>query len=52
MPKSLPNGFFPLGFPTKIMNAFVISPMHATCHAYVIVIDVIILIIFSEQYKL
>jgi hypothetical protein len=26
---SLPSGFFPLGFPTKLLYACLISPMHA-----------------------
>jgi hypothetical protein len=28
---SIQTGFFPLGFPTKILYAFLISPMCATC---------------------
>jgi hypothetical protein len=42
----LPSGLFLPGVPTKILYSFIISLMHATCP------DVIILIIFNEQYDL
>jgi len=48
----LPSGLFPSGFSTKILYTFLISPMHATCRAYTILIDVFTLIIFGEEYKL
>jgi hypothetical protein len=32
----LPSGQFPSRFPTKTVHAFLILPMHATCHALLI----------------
>jgi hypothetical protein len=32
----LPSGFFPSGFPTKILYALLIAPMHTTCSTYFI----------------
>jgi hypothetical protein len=48
LPLGLPIGRFPSGFPTKIVYAFVISP----CHTHLILLDMTILIIFGEEYKL
>jgi hypothetical protein len=42
----LPSGLFPLGFPTKILYAFLFCLMCATCPSHVI------LIIFGEVLKL
>jgi hypothetical protein len=36
-------------FPTEIVHAFITVPMRATCAAHVIILDLIILIIFSEN---
>jgi hypothetical protein len=47
-----PSGLFPSGFPTKICYTFLISLMHTTSPAHVILLDLIILIIFGEEYKL
>jgi hypothetical protein len=40
------SGLFPSGFPTKILYAFLFSPMRATCF------DLITLIMFGEVYRL
>jgi hypothetical protein len=43
----LPNGLFPSGFPIKILYALL--PINATCPAYLIFLDFIILITFGEE---
>jgi hypothetical protein len=42
----------PSNFPTKIFYLFLISTIHATCPAYLILLDFITLIILCEEYKL
>jgi len=46
------NGFFPAGLLTKILYAFLICPVRATCPGHYILLDLITLPIFSEVYKL
>jgi hypothetical protein len=48
----LPSGLFPSGFPTKILHAFLISSMRVTWPGHLILLDLIILILFGEAYKL
>jgi hypothetical protein len=43
---------FPSRFQTKMLYAFIISPLRATCSAHSILIDVINLITFLDEYKL
>jgi len=45
-------GLFPSGFPTKILYAFRISPMHATGPINFIILGLITLIKIGEAYKL
>jgi hypothetical protein len=47
----LPSGLLPSGFPTNILYAC-FSPVRATCPAYLMLLNLVILIIFDEEYKL
>jgi hypothetical protein len=46
------SGLFSSGFLTKILYAFLISPMHVTCPGHPILLVMITLIIFGKEHKL
>jgi hypothetical protein len=46
------SGLYPSGFPTNILYAFLFSSIRATFRAHLILLDLIILIILGEEYKL
>jgi hypothetical protein len=48
----LPSGFYPSGFPTSTLYAFRFSPIRATYTVHLILLDLIVLIILGEEYKL
>jgi hypothetical protein len=48
----LPSSLLPTGFSTKILYAFLISPMRATWPAYLFLLDLITLLTLGEAQKL
>jgi hypothetical protein len=48
----LSNSHFTSGFPTKTLHTFLFSPSCVTCPVHLILLDLIMLIIFGEKYKL
>jgi len=47
----VPTCLFPSGFPTKTPCPHLLSPIRATCPAYLILLDLITRITFAEQYR-
>jgi hypothetical protein len=44
-----PSGSFPSRYPTKVLYAFLVCPVHATCPSHLILLDLITVIMFGEH---
>jgi hypothetical protein len=49
---SMPWGLFIFGYLTKMLYAFLISPMQATCPTQLILLDLITLVIFGVRVQI
>jgi len=47
----LPSGIFPSGFPTKTLYTPLLSPLRATCPAYLILLNFMTQTILGEEYR-
>jgi hypothetical protein len=47
----LPSSLFPAGFPTRSLYAPLLSSVHTTCPFHLILLDLIIWIVFGEEYR-
>jgi hypothetical protein len=47
----LPSGLFPSGFLTKALYTPLLSPIRVICHAHLILLHFVILIIMGDQYR-
>jgi hypothetical protein len=45
------SGLFPSGFPTKILYAYLLSPLRATFPAHLIILDLVTQITFGVEYR-
>jgi hypothetical protein len=48
--QGLPSCLLPYGFPTRTLHPFPFSPMHPTCPAHLILLDLLILVLANERY--
>ena len=46
-----PSGLLSSGFPTKVPYALLLFPIHATCRAYLIRLDLVTRMTYAEKYR-